>query len=172
MTAESCRVVWDTISASADTFVYMLFYTFDLDDVSEGLCAAKRRGVRGRLIGAQRTGLVGPTGPVKPQLTQLQTRGVEVRLAYGRDLSTTYAAEGRESASRRTQGKQGIQHAKVMGSETQAVIGSCNFTTSSQGNNEIGVLVKWTRAGHARFKAYLDELWTRSHELRDVQIPL
>ena len=65
----------------------------------------------------------------------MESHGVDVRLCSGCNLTEAYGAVGRSV------GGKGIQHAKVVHTDIGTIIGSANWTTSTRGNSELGVLV-------------------------------
>jgi phosphatidylserine/phosphatidylglycerophosphate/cardiolipin synthase-like enzyme len=106
-----------------------------------------------------RNARLGPEGALKPLLMQLQAATVEVRLGRGSSLEHKYRGAGRESAASRTRGRSGIMHAKTVSSESLAVVGSCNFTTSSSANYEVNVLIEWSERGARQSQAIFAEAW-------------
>ena len=109
----------------------------------------------------------GSPGVPRPQLLELKTQGVDVRVADGSDLDQAYLASGRSAG--RARGHKGSHHTKTLITETQGVIGSCNFTTSSQGNQEAGVLIEWTPNGANRSQAMYLRTWSSSVALSELQ---
>eukprot|EP00969_Alexandrium_andersonii_P004958 215222-Alexandrium_andersonii.AAC.1 len=68
----------------------------------------------------------------KVRLGELHEAGVEVVLLQGREYSPEYRAVGRDF--------RGLAHAhaKMLCADDCAIIGSCNWTTASRANHEIG----------------------------------
>ena len=79
--------------------------------------------------------LSGKTRDQLQRLQQLESNGARVRLASGYSCKDEYTAVGR-----RYSGK-GIVHGKVVHTEQESIIGSCNWTTSSRANVEVGLHV-------------------------------
>ena len=66
-------------------------------------------------------------------------------------------------------GGRGIQHSKVVHTDVGSMIGSCNFTTSSRGNVETGLLVQLFPEAAAEFEQTLDVAIAAGVPLADVE---
>ena len=126
-------------------FVWVLAFTYDRADITQALLEAKRRRCDVK-VGSDTSWALGTKAKEQgPRLKQLVAGGVEVRVLNGRSYSGEYKAVGRSP-----KGGLGMSHAKVIYADGGlapeagccAVIGSCNWTTSSRANNEVGVLVR------------------------------
>ena len=96
--------------------MYVACFTFDHPQVVDSLLAARERGVTVRVMFSQRDR--NTTNNQGAQLQRLRGCGCEVR--------------GHRSSR---------QHAKVLMTEREIVLGSCNFTEASLANSERGVLL-------------------------------
>ena len=106
-------------------------------------------------------------------LRQLVSGGVEVRVLSGRSYSGEYKAAGR-----RVTGGIGMSHAKVIYADgglspesgACAVVGSCNWTTSSRANNECGLLVRLDKLSAEEMGSRLGEFFKRSASFVDADV--
>ena len=135
--------------------VEMMAYTFDLEAITDGLIAARRRGGAVRVIVDHRQGMGNSTKGMKGQALRLGAAGVEVRVRAGRDLRTVY------TRSRKSMGS-GIMHAKFLRVGGSVVVGSTNFTTSSQANVETSVSLLLNELGVQTFRARFVTEWDGS----------
>ena len=71
------------------------------------------------------------------RLQELASQGVDVRVLVG----TAYDVEYR-AVQRPTFGGVGLQHSKAVHTDVGTIVGSCNFTTASRANRELGVLLQ------------------------------
>ena len=71
-----------------------------------------------------------------PRLKELEAHGVPVTVVKGGSYAAEYAAVGRHPA-----GGAGLQHSKAVASEKAAIVGSCNWTTASRANHELGIKI-------------------------------
>ena len=92
------------------------------------------------------------TKGMKGQALRLGAAGVEVRVRTGRDLRTVY------TRSRKSMGS-GIMHSKFLRVGGTVVVGSTNFTTSSQANVETSVSLLLNELGVQTFRARFVTEW-------------
>ena len=87
-------------------------------------------------------------------------RGVEVRVGRGLPLNTSYVRGDPDSPALN---KFGGNHAKVLyGTSTKtALVGSCNFSTSSQCNRELTVKVALSTSGVVQLTNWFQDLWNQ-----------
>ena len=115
-------------------------YSFDQPDLVSALKEAASRGAACKLISDQ-SQANGKTKNQVQSLKEVQSAGVQVRLACGSSVNAAYQSDGR--AVRAGRGLMGLHHAKSLlatsPTETIVLAGSCNFTTSSKANQEAGV---------------------------------
>ena len=133
----------------AEEYVLMLSFTFDREDLVDALVAARRRGVQVTIGSDKKWTLSGKTKDQLKMLLRLQAEGCEVRCLVGVSCGPEYRALGRAPYN-----GLGLLHAKVVHTDGGSVIGSCNWTTSSRANIEVGVHVKFTSQESSRL---LDE---------------
>ena len=93
------------------------------------------------------------TKGMKGAALQLGAAGVEVRVKAGKDLSAVY------SRSRKPVFGSGIMHSKFLRVGNSVVVGSTNFTTSSQANVETSVLIQLSADGLDAFRARFVQEW-------------
>ena len=121
------------LAGDARKWFQLLMFTCDRLDVVRAAVAAAARGVEVE-AGVDKSWTVGTR--CKEQyaaVRALVAGGVKVRLMVGTDRKPHYAAVGRNV------GGIGHQHAKIAHSDRGSVVGSCNMTTNSRSNNEVGV---------------------------------
>ena len=94
--------------ARCDQFAYVLAYSFDLGSVVDALVAARTRGIDVRILLDKAQSLGASTTSLRPVVMRLRRQGVKVRLSRGR------------------------QHAKALLTDKECVLGSANWTESSQ----------------------------------------
>ena len=120
----------------ARSFCLVMAFTFDRQDIVDALKKAKERGVGVILVIDRAFTLSCKTKECMPRLQELEAHGIIVRLASGHSAKQEYRAVGRSYGGR------GIVHGKVVHTESESVIGSCNWTTSSRTNEEVSLHVK------------------------------
>ncbi|CAK0840013.1 unnamed protein product, partial [Prorocentrum cordatum] len=113
LSASETLAAWARACGEAESYVYVACFTFDQPGVVNYLEAARARGLTARLVFSGRDKAL--TNNQGPRLQRLRACGCEVRAHKGSRL-----------------------HAKVMMTEREIVLGSCNFTTASLGNVERG----------------------------------
>ena len=109
-------------------------FTFDLYIICQCLMAAGQRGLDVLSVFDTSHSLRGTTKFMVDCLASLRTSGVKVLLSNG--------IRGESG---------GIQHSKTLLCDEYAVIGSCNWTTSSRSNHEIDVLLALNEVGLAAY---------------------
>ena len=121
----------------AKEFVILFAFTFDRADVAHALLAAQARGCKVAVGVDKRWTLNGKTRDQLSRLQELASQGVDVRVLVG----TAYDVEYR-AVQRPTFGGVGLQHSKAVHTDVGTIVGSCNFTTASRANRELGVLLQ------------------------------
>ena len=111
-------------------------FTFDRQDIVDALKQAKDRGVEVIMVIDRAYTLSCKTKECMPRLQELEAHGVVVRLASGHSAKQHYSAVGR------TYNGRGIVHGKVVHTEMESIVGSCNWTTSSRANEEVSLHVR------------------------------
>ena len=97
---------------------------------------------------------------------QMIANGVQVRVVSGRPLREAYV----HARPGRFTGLNGILHAKVLWTESVAMIGSCNFTTSSQANREIVAVIRPSSRGVGQLKEAFGEIWDAAVPYADAVV--
>ena len=139
--APGTLAAWVTAIDEAAIAIRIYCYTFDHPLVVERLEAARARKVEVEMT--VDSGRVAMSRNEEAALLRLAARGVKVNLASGQPLATFYAFRAGDSRA----SKRGDQHAKLLLADQVLVIGSTNFTKSSQANGERAVRVRLTPAG-------------------------
>ena len=147
--AAETKAAWLTELRAAQR-IDMLAFTFDLEDVVEELIAARVRKVEVRALFDKRQAYGNATRRMKGALRRMAAYGVEVRTISGFELAGVY--HGYVAGS-------GVLHAKVLATEASLIVGSCNWTTASQANQEWDVQVQLNESGLAEVKRRYDKLW-------------
>ena len=158
--ADTCRAWIRLIEASKKT-VLMMFYTFDLDILCTALEAAKRRGVLVKLLGDKQR--VQSTKGTQQLMQRLKGHRVEIRLRDGQPLAHHYTT-GQSASSGLIRDKNGIVHAKFLYADSQLIVGSTNFTTSSQCNVESSCHLILNPAGEANVAEYFNTAFAEAEE--------
>ena len=98
------------------------------------------------VVADRRMTLGGKTTHMEASLSHLVVNGVSVKLQNGVPLHDEYARIGRVGIN-----ALGIMHSKMLAvlgpSESYAIVGSTNWTTSSKGNRELSVLIALGEVG-------------------------
>ena len=154
---------WSAILAVEDREVCIAAYTFDLASIVIAAASVRRRNPREpgvvRILADE-----GHTESLKgagQEFTRAVREGIQVRVGHGHLIQLAYPIA--DSRAPRMQ-EYGGHHAKVLiavGQKT-AVIGSTNFSQSSQCNIELGVKVKLTDPGLRDLMRWFDECWGNS----------
>ena len=137
-------------------------FTFDRQDIVDALKKAKLKGVDVILVIDRAFTLSCKTKECMPRLQELEAHGIKVRLASGHSAKQEYAAVGRSYTGR------GIVHGKVVHTETESVIGSCNWTTSSSTNEEVGLHVKLSGVESAKLSGRIRSAADRGQAVGDA----
>ena len=132
----------DAINEAA-SFLFIVAFTYDLDDVTQAVIAAKRRapGIDARVLLDREQALSGPTRNLRPRVLQLTSHSVPVRL-YSRSRL----------------------HAKALLTDSAQVWGSLNWTVASLRNVERCVATSLPAAALAVEKQWFERLWTSARE--------
>jgi hypothetical protein len=132
----------DAINKAA-SFVFIVAFTYDLDDVTQAVIAAKSRvpGIDARVLLDREQALSGPTRNLRPRVLQLTSHSVPVRL-YSR----------------------GRLHAKALLTDSAQVWGSLNWTVASLRNVERCVATSLPAAALAVEKQWFERLWTSARD--------
>ena len=109
---------------------------------------ARRRDVTVVIGADKKWSLSGKTRDQLKMLQRLQAEGCEVKCLVGVSCADEYRAVGRNPFN-----GLGLLHAKVVHTDAGSVLGSCNWTTSSRANIEVGVHVKFTSQESRRLLA-------------------
>ena len=150
---------------AASVFIRMLVFTYDREDITEALLHAKRRGVDVRVGADKRWTLNGRTRDQLQRLQLMAAEGIEVRVIQGDSYAAAYHEVGRAAV-----GGRGLQHAKVVHTDQGTLIGSCNFTTASRANNEMGVEIKFSEAESESTKTKIDATLGEGLVLKDAAV--
>ena len=127
----------------AESYVYVACFTLDHPAVVGYLEQARSRGLTVRIVFSGRDRAL--TNNQGPRLQRLRACGCEVRWHKGSRL-----------------------HAKVLMTEREIVIGSCNFTTASLANAERGVrLQELTEAELLAEKEWYEQLFEAAAPYKD-----
>jgi hypothetical protein len=127
-------------AAVKGSFVMILGFTFDRQDICDAAVAAHQRGGWVTVVLDKRMTLAGKTKEQLSRTHVLAAAGIIVRLYEGGSSHADYAAVGRSG------GWLGIQHAKGVLVDARAIIGSANWTTATRSNSEVSMLVLATGA--------------------------
>ena len=120
----------------AERVVLLLGFTYDLPEIHEALLHAVGRRVVVRVGLDRRTTLSGKPRDQQQMAQQLQANRVALVLQKGTPLAPEYSRVNRAVSGT------GILHAKCLLADGMLVVGSANWTTSSRGNKEVGVLIR------------------------------
>ena len=101
-------------------------------------------------------------------LQRMMAHGVRVLRRAGSDLTAAYRADGRSAG--RGSGRRGAMHSKLMLADRVLIIGSTNFTTSSQANVEVSVRTSLSIEEAAEVKRRIFEVFDGADpfELREL----
>ena len=135
---------WVRYIEGANEIVLAWMYTFDLDIVATSMEAARRRGAKVQILGDKRTSK--GTKGTAALYARLKKNGVSVHVREGTPLSDHYVT-GNSATNISVKQNSGIMHSKVLVCDNTMLIGSCNFTTSSQCNWETVVMVNLSVEG-------------------------
>ena len=135
LTSSGCFLIKE--AGARQSSVTLVCYTLDLEDITEALVGATKKGAQVRVIADYGQALGRATRDMAARLQQLRQAGVAVRLCAGTMIQEIYREVGRDVPPGR-----GIQHAKVLLAGRYMVFGSPNWTTSSKCNVEVAGLVE------------------------------
>ena len=152
LNAAETKAAW-LVEMRAAKRINLLAFTFDLEDVIEEMIAARVRKVEVRAIFDKRQAYGSSTRRMKGALKRMAAYGVEVRTVSGFNLSGVY--HGYVAGN-------GVLHAKVLATEASLIVGSCNWTTASQGNHEWDVQIRLNENGLTEVRQRYDELWAEA----------
>jgi phosphatidylserine/phosphatidylglycerophosphate/cardiolipin synthase-like enzyme len=148
----------------AKEYVMLFGFTYDRQDITDALIRAAHRGLEVQVGLDKRYTLSGKCRDQLQKAKQLRAEGVAVNLVDGEKLAEHYRLVGR------TVYGLGIAHAKVLHSDRGTVIGSCNWTTSSRSNYEVGVCLELSAAESQSFRTTLQSAWAAGVELREAEV--
>ena len=141
--------------AGPGTRVRLAGFTFDLQELSDVLIVARKRGVLVQVLFDKKEASQGGSAVDQFQhMRALEVNGVELRVVSGQTLAPLY----RGAAARLF----GRQHAKAVWSEQRAFMGSANWTRASTRNCELGVEIKLNASGRAQLAQWWDSYWDRA----------
>ena len=120
----------------AERNVLLLGFTYDRPEIHEALLRAAERRVIVKVGLDRRTTLSGKPRDQQQMAQQLQASRIAVVLQKGTPLAPEYSRVNRAVSGT------GILHAKCLLADGMFVVGSANWTTSSRGNKEVGVLIR------------------------------
>ena len=141
--------------------ITFLGFSFDRSELVHALVSARKKGCLVRVVLDRQMTLHGKTREQLSSAKELVACGVLVRLAAGLNLQAEYAAVGRSIPGHLC----GIQHAKSVLAGNRAVVGSCNWTTSSRSNGELGLLVEFQESHLAAIEEMFLTSWHSGQEL-------
>eukprot|EP00435_Cladocopium_sp_Y103_P068284 s758_g31.t1 len=160
---------------AAGSTVHLRAYSCDQPDTVDSLLCAVSRGIKVAVLMDQTQA----SGKTKNQLQlakQLQVSGVKVRMTRGKSIAEAYTNDRR--STKVGSGLQGLHHAKSVlicgGEVNHLIVTSCNWTTSSRANREVGVLVstKETSGLIADWIKSWDECLAKSITIEDAEAGL
>jgi phosphatidylserine/phosphatidylglycerophosphate/cardiolipin synthase-like enzyme len=151
-------------SASPAEEIVVLGFSLDRDDLVQTLIGARRRGCYVRVALDRAMTLQGRTRDQLSAAKSLVSAGISVRVVAGVPLADEYAAVGRRVGGH----LRGIQHSKAVLVGRKLIAGSCNFTTSSRSNWEVGLQV--TVKHPAIVQEFMLAAWNAGTELSEAQI--
>jgi phosphatidylserine/phosphatidylglycerophosphate/cardiolipin synthase-like enzyme len=129
----------ELISRGGKVQMDLICYTFDLEVVVSALEEARRRKGVIRLLVNKGSAATKSTKQLLDRLETVEShvrpgeRKLQIRVGVGTPLRDQYVRAG---ASSPIQSKKGIVHAKFLRVDSTLLVGSCNWTTSSQCNRE------------------------------------
>ena len=151
----------------------MSAFSFDLEPIALGLVGVKRRPNASAhvLVDAQQTQNQERQGTSQRRLLDhLVREQVRVKVTNGRPLVEAYL---HANVHGHLAGRVGHMHAKVLLTRTHMVVGSTNFSTGSQSNEEVAVDIRLTPHGatlaHQHFLRLWDEAQVYEGEARAAQ---
>jgi phosphatidylserine/phosphatidylglycerophosphate/cardiolipin synthase-like enzyme len=131
--------------------VVLTAFTFDVVALVETLSNAASRGAQVKVYVDRDHALRGTTLNMPARLSELVDAGVEVRLCRG------------------AKGSSGIQHSKTLQCDQILIIGSTNWTNSSQNNQEISVAYAMNAEGLRAHTKRIEEMRESSEVFSEVE---
>ena len=148
---------WLSLLCLDQEYVCVLAFTFDLDAVAQGLIGVvRRREAVHVLVDAQHTR---DTPTQQAVLADMAREQVRVKLGWGRPLLGAYL---RANPTGALAGRTGHLHAKVLLTPSHMIVGSTNFSTGSQANEEVAVEILLSPQGARRARQHFQNLWDRA----------
>ena len=161
MPASDTLRAWIRLIEAAKERIFLIFYTFDLDIIVTGLEAAKKRGVKIAVLGDRQR--VKQTKGTQALISRLKQHKIEVRHCEGGPLADHYTS-GASSQSGLVKEKSGIVHSKFLLADRNLIIGSTNFTTSSQCNLESSCQIRLNDLGVKEAERYFSAAFSEAEE--------
>jgi len=146
--AEALRE-WIRMIEGALRIVQVMCFTFDLDVLATCLIAARRRKVTVELMAD-----LSNSRQCKGSLAlfaRMKTARIDLRIVEGAQLSDHYVHAGPTSP---VHGKRGKLHAKWLRADGELIMGSANFTTSTQCNLEAVSKIRLSEEGEEKAEAF------------------
>ena len=132
-------------------------FTFDLGQIATSVIGVvRRRGSAMVLVDEAKTR---EAVAQRTALATMAKEGVRVRLGGGRGMIGAYL---RADPHGPLAGRVGHMHAKVLLTRAHMVVGSTNFSTGSQANEEVAVEVALTERAAECARSRFMELWDRA----------
>ena len=131
--------------------VVLTAYTFDVAALVEALGNAASRGVQVKVYVDRNHSLMGTTMNMPARLSELTATRVEVRLCRG------------------AKGSSGIQHSKTLQCDQILIIGSTDWTNSSQSNQEISVAYAMNAEGLRAHTKRIEEMRESSEVFSEAE---
>lgn len=119
----------------AKTRAHLTGFTFDYLPLCAALIDAAERGIKVTCFLDYQHAISGTTQAMPDRLNDMREKGVLVCLCKGLSL--------------------GIQHSKTLLVDNYLVVGSTNWTNASRNNQELGVLIRLSEAGGAKWDTRL-----------------
>ena len=140
-----CRALLDALRTQeratellqAGRLAQVMAYTFDVEEIVEGLVGLKRRGGSVAVLVDRKFANNGRCRGQYAALARLQAEGIPV-----------FASDGQ---NRRSFG--GAMHTKAIRVDQTLLVGSCNWTGASRGNFELGTEIDLSDTGRREFEA-------------------
>jgi phosphatidylserine/phosphatidylglycerophosphate/cardiolipin synthase-like enzyme len=148
--------------------VMLMGYTFDRSDLVEQLLIAQAMCGKVRVLLDETFTFGDKCRNTKAEVLRLLHGSVEMRSWSGRSCADVYREVGRSVASH----IRGIQHSKVLRVDDYLIVGSCNWTTASRANSELGVLIKMNPDQIGRVERLLESRWEGGEPVRIEDVRL
>jgi phosphatidylserine/phosphatidylglycerophosphate/cardiolipin synthase-like enzyme len=167
--AASTLLRWvELISKGRGGEIDLICYTFDLEVVVSGLEEARKRHNVIRLLINKGSAATKGTKQLLDRLETVEShvrsgeRKLQIKVAEGTPLREQYIRAGQNSP---IQSKKGIVHAKFLRVNSTLLVGSCNWTTSSQCNREAVLESDLTTEGLVQAKKLFESYWATAEPL-------